>query len=109
MRLRHGVGSGGRSGRRRRIGQIILVICMIGASMVCQSEAAEWSLLPLIRVRGVYNDNLLLTPLSHDATYGYWVSPTAEFAGKTERLEVSGRGAAAFVSYFGGRQTHFTN
>ena len=77
--------------------------------MVCQSEAAEWSLLPLIRVRGVYNDNLLLTPLSHDATYGYWVSPAAEFAGKTERLEVSGRAAADFVSYYGGNQTNFTN
>jgi hypothetical protein len=77
--------------------------------MVCQSEAAEWSLLPLIRVRGVYNDNLLLTPLSHDATYGYWVSPAAEFAGKTERLEVSSRIATDFVSYYGGQQNNFTN
>src|ERR1043166_5379759 len=109
MRLRHGVGSGGRSGRRRRIGQLILWICVLGSGMECQSEAAEWSLLPLIRVRGVYNDNLVLTPLSHDATYGYWVSPAAEFAGKTERLEVSGRAAADFVSYYGGNQTNFTN
>ena len=70
--------------------------------MVCQSEAAEWSLLPSIGVKGLYNDNLLLTPLPHDATYGYWVSPAAEFAGKTERLEVSGRVAADFVSYYGG-------
>ncbi len=57
----------------------------------------------------MYNDNLLLTPLPHDATYGYWVSPAAEFAGKTERLEVSGRVAADFVSYYGGNQTQFTN
>ena len=28
--------------------------------MVCQSEAAEWSLLPSIGVKGLYNDNLLL-------------------------------------------------
>ena len=77
--------------------------------MVCQSEAAEWSLLPSIGVKGVYNDNLLLTPLPHDATYGYWVSPAAEFAGKTERLEVSGRVAADFVSYYGGEQNNFTN
>jgi len=48
--------------------------------MFCQSEAAEWSLLPSIGVKGVYNDNLLLTALPHDATYGYWVSPAAEFA-----------------------------
>ena len=77
--------------------------------MVCQSEAAEWSLLPSIGVKGVYNDNLLLTPLPHDATYGYWVSPAAEFAGKTERLEVSGRVAADFVSYYGGQESRFTN
>jgi hypothetical protein len=77
--------------------------------MVCQSEAAEWSLLPSISVKGLYNDNLLLTNLPHDATYGYWVSPAAEFAGKTERLEVSGRFAADFVSYYGGRESRFTN
>lgn len=77
--------------------------------MVCQSEAAEWSLLPSIGVKGVYNDNLILTPLPHDATYGYWVSPAAKFAGETERLEVSGRVAADFVSYYGGEQNNFTN
>jgi len=77
--------------------------------MVCQSEAAEWSLLPSIGVKGVYNDNLRLTPLPHDSTFGYWVSPGAEFAGKTERLEVSGRVAADYVSYYGGEKTDFTN
>ncbi|MDE3042036.1 MAG: hypothetical protein KGJ82_15885 [Nitrospirota bacterium] len=77
--------------------------------MVCQSEAAEWSLLPSIGVKGVYNSNLILTSLPHDASYGYWASPAAEFAGKTERLEVSGRVAADFVSYYGGVQNQFTN
>ena len=77
--------------------------------MVYQSEAAEWSLLPSIGVKGVYNDNLVLTPRPHNATYGYWVSPGAEFAGKTERLEVSGRVAADYVSYYGGEKTDFTN
>jgi len=77
--------------------------------MVCQSEAAEWSLLPSIGVKGVYNDNLLLTLRPHDATYGYWVSPAAEFAGKTERLEVSSRVAADFVSYYGGQESRFSN
>jgi hypothetical protein len=57
----------------------------------------------------VYNSNLLLTPLPHDETYGYWVSPAAEFAGKTERLEVGSRVAADFVSYYGGVGTQFTN
>jgi hypothetical protein len=77
--------------------------------MVCRSEAAEWSLLPSIGVKSVYNDNLILTPFPHDATYGYWVSPMAEFAGKTERLELSGRVASDFVSYYGGVQNNFTN
>ena len=77
--------------------------------MVCQSEAAEWSLLPSIGVKGVYNDNLILTPQPHDATYGYWVSPATEFAGKTERLELSSRVAADFVSYYGGQESRFTN
>ena len=53
--------------------------------MVCQSEAAEWSLVAIDRSKGRVQRNLLLTPLPHDATYGYWVSPAAEFAGKTER------------------------
>lgn len=57
----------------------------------------------------MYNSNLLLTPLPHDETYGYWVSPAAEFAGKTERLEVSSRVSADFVSYYGGVGTQFTN
>lgn len=57
----------------------------------------------------MYNDNLLLTPLPHDATYGYWISPAAEFAGKTERLEVSGKVASDFVTYYGGEETRFTN
>lgn len=77
--------------------------------MVCHSEAAEWSLLPSIGVKGVYNDNLLLTAQPHHSTYGYWVSPAAEFAGKTERLEVSGRVAVDYVSYYEGEGTQFTN
>ena len=71
--------------------------------------AAEWSLLPSIGVKGLYNSNLLLTTLPHDATYGYWVSPAAEFAGTTERLETRGRIAADFVSYYGGQVSSFTN
>ncbi len=71
--------------------------------------AAEWSVLPSMSMRGYYNDNLLLTPLTHEATYGYWISPGVEFAGKTERLEVSGKAALDFVDYYGGETTRFTN
>lgn len=60
-------------------------------------------------MKGYYNDNLLLTPLPHEATYGYWISPGAEFAGRTERLEISGKAALDFVDYYGGEPNRFTN
>lgn len=109
IRLRHEVGSCSRSRSWRGIGQFILWICVLGSGMVSQSEAAEWSLLPSIGVKGVYTGNVLLTTLPHHETYGYWVSPAAEFAGKIERLEVSGRVAADFVSYYRQQEGRFTN
>ena len=69
----------------------IQILLLVGLSYGVEPSAvwaAEWSVLPSIGVRGVYNDNLLLTTLPHDATYGYWLSPAAEFSGKTERLQV---------------------
>ena len=89
--------------------QIVLLIWLVCGVLLLEVGAAEWSLVPSIGVKGVYNSNLTLTPLPHDETYGYWVSPAAEFAGKTERLEVSSRVAADFVSYYGGVGTQFTN
>ncbi len=59
--------------------------------------------------KGYYSSNLLLTPFPHQATYGYWLSPSAEFAGKTERLEVSGKATLDFVDYYGGEPNRFTN
>lgn len=93
------------------IGQRMQWIGLLVASIMMMSpvEAAEWSLSPSLGVKGVYNSNLLLSPLPHEETYGHWVSPGAEFAGKTERLEVSGRMAADFVSYYGGERNDFTN
>ena len=92
--------------RRWQIVILMVLFCGVQLSAVW---AAEWSLLPSIGVKGVYNSNLLLTPLPHNETYGYWVSPAAELSGKTERLEVSSRLAADFVSYHGGEETRFTN
>lgn len=95
--------------RRWCLNQIVLLLGLLCGVQVSAVWAAEWSVLPSIGVKGVYNSNLILTPLPHDATYGYWVSPAAEFAGKTERLEVSGRVASDFVSYYGEEETQFTN
>ncbi|MBS0182891.1 MAG: hypothetical protein JSS39_10855 [Nitrospira sp.] len=77
--------------------------------MAVHSEAAEWSLSPSFGVKGVYNSNLILTPQPHSETYGFWVSPSAEIAGRTERLEVSSRLATDVVRYFGGQDKQFTN
>lgn len=105
MRWKHEV----RGRARWRYVQFILCVCLVGSSMAFHSEAAEWSLSPSVGAKGVYNSNLLLTPLPHDESYGYWVTPAAELAGKTERLEVSSRIAADVVGYFGGEDRQFTN
>jgi hypothetical protein len=94
---------------RSDIVYLVLVAVIMTANMAPRSEAAEWSLAPSIGAKGVYNSNLLLTPLPHDETYGYWVTPAAEFSGKTERLDVSSRIAADVVGYFGGEDRQFTN
>jgi len=95
--------------RRWCLYQIVILVGLFFGVQLSAVWAAEWSLLPSIGVKGLYNSNLILTTQPHDATYGYWVSPAAEFAGKTERLEVSGRFAADFVSYYGGQENQFTN
>lgn len=84
----------------------------LAAALTCVDSAglaAEWSLVPSMSTKGIYNDNLLMTPLPHDPTYGYWISPAVEFAGKTERLEVSSKAALDFVDYYGGEPNRFTN
>ena len=87
----------------------MLLFSLLGYGMAFQSEAAEWSLSPSLGFKGVYNSNLLMTPLVHDETYGYWVTPATEISGKTERLDVSSRIAADFVGYFGAEDRQFTN
>lgn len=93
----------------RNTGYVLFVALIVVSDVASRGEAAEWSLSPSLGVQGVYNSNLLLTYLPHDGTYGYWVTPAAEFAGKTERLEVRSRIAADVVGYFGGEDRQFTN
>lgn len=71
--------------------------------------AAEWSAVPTLSVRGDYNNNLLLTEQPHEEVWGHWVSPGMKFTGSTENLEIGGRAAADFVSYYGGQESSFTN
>jgi len=79
-----------------------------GFGLLSHSEGAEWSVQPSLNTKAYYNSNLFLLPLPHKETYGYWISPAAEIAGKTERLEVSSKLAADFVTYYG-EERQFTN
>lgn len=88
---------------------MLLGSLLLSGIFVATSFATEWSLAPSLTMKGSYNDNLFLTPLPHDPTYGYWLSPAVEFAGKTEQLEVIGKAALDFVEYYGGEPNRFTN
>jgi hypothetical protein len=87
----------------------MLWICLLEAGLASHADAAEWSLSPSLGVKGVYDSNLLLSPLPHAESYGYWVTPAMEVSNNTERLELNSRIAADFVGYVGGEDRHFTN
>jgi len=93
----------------RGVGRFMVLLAIWGFSMPDPSKGEEWMLSPSIGVKGIHNSNLLLTPLPHHDTYGYWVTPSAELAGKTERLDVSSKLSADVVGYFGAEDRHFTN
>jgi Putative beta-barrel porin 2 len=71
-------------------------------------QAAEWSAEPSLAVKGEYNSNLTLSRIPGEV-WGYWVSPSVRFAGSTERLEVSGKAAGDFVTYYGDQNRSLTN
>lgn len=85
------------------------LLLLLACSTSVQSQAAEWSIQPSLTTKGFYNSNLNLFPAKKMESYGYGVAPTAEFAGKTERLEVSGKVGAEFLGYSGRVNTQLTN
>jgi len=90
-------------------GTLCLLLLAIVTCWEATGLAAEWSLVPSLSTKAYYTDNLFLTQLPHDSTYGYWISPGAEFSGKTERFELSGRAAMDFVELYGGEPSRYTN
>ncbi|MBC8063412.1 MAG: hypothetical protein H7Y17_01165, partial [Chlorobia bacterium] len=74
-----------------------------------EPQAAEWSAVPTLNVRGIYNTNLTLTNQPHNAVWGNWLSPGMTFTGSSENLEIRGRTAADFVRYYGDQENSFTN
>jgi hypothetical protein len=73
-----------------------------------EAGAAEWSAEPSIAVKGEYNSNLTLSSTPGEV-WGHWVSPSVRFAGSTERLEVSGKVAGDFITYYGDQDRSLTN
>ena len=73
-----------------------------------EAQAAEWSAEPSLAVKGEYNSNLTLSQIPGEV-WGHWVSPSVRFAGSTERLEVSGKAAGDFVTYYGDQNRSLTN
>jgi hypothetical protein len=71
-------------------------------------HAAEWSVAPAVSVRGVYNSNLLLFN-GNNEVWGYWVSPSMQFKGSTESLDVEGNVKSDFVQYYGDQNRSYTN
>ena len=73
-----------------------------------EASAAEWSAVPSLSVKGIYNSNLLLRDGDNEVV-GNWVTPAVKFKGATESLSVEGETRADFVHYFGDQDRSFTN
>ncbi len=84
----------------------ILVLTMVG--LKGETLAAEWSAVPSLSVKGIYNSNLLLRD-GNNEVWGNWVTPAVKFKGATESLSIEGESRADFVHYFGDQDRSFTN
>ncbi|HBH80189.1 MAG TPA: hypothetical protein DDY39_10215, partial [Nitrospira sp.] len=80
----------------------VLRSALCGALMVSMFDgigdtlAAEWSAVPSLSVKGIYNSNLLLRD-GNNEVWGNWVTPALRFKGATESLSVETEGRADFV------------
>lgn len=73
-----------------------------------EASSAEWSAVPSLSVKGIYNSNLLLRDGNNEVV-GNWVTPAVTFKGATESLSVEGETRADFVHYFGDQDRSYTN
>jgi hypothetical protein len=101
-----------RSGIQMTRRQVLIAGVIVGCIFymtIRGAGAAEWSAVPTLSTRGDYNSNLLLTDQPHKAVWGNWLSPGMTYTGSTENLEIGGRAAADFVSYYGEQETSYAN
>src|SRR5262245_5521722 len=70
--------------------------------------AAEWSAMPSLTVKGVYNSNLLLAN-GNNEVWGDFVSPGLKFKGATESFQIEGNTNGDFVHYYGEQDRSYTN
>ena len=83
-------------------------LVLIMAGWRSETLAAEWSAVPSLSVKGIYNSNLLLRD-GNNEVWGNWVTPAVKFKGSTEALAVEGESRADFVHYVGDQDRAFTN
>lgn len=91
---------------------LLLLVMVFSSTMLVKLSAvhgAEWAMEPSMSAKGEYHSNLLLAFGPQKSTYDYWLSPGTNFVGSTENLRVTGRLAADFVQYYGGRDTTIVN
>jgi hypothetical protein len=91
--------------------QILIAGVIVGSLLSMtgrEAQAAEWSAESSLAVKGEYNSNLTLSRIPGEV-WGHWVSPSVRFAGSTERLEVSGKAVADFITYYGDQNRSLTN
>src|SRR5262245_48890129 len=94
--------------RLRVLAGLCGVMMLVSGSLRGEAGAAEWSADPSLRVKGLYNSNLLLSN-GNNEVWGQWVSPGLKFKGSTESLEVEGNVKSDFVQYYGSTDRNLTN
>lgn len=84
-----------------------LLLLVAGASF--PGMAAEWSVEPEVIVRTGYNDNIRLTPGSHDSVIEYELTPSLKFGLAKENQGLSGNGSVSIRQYTGGTGSESSN
>lgn len=77
----------------------ILAIAQLPATWPTSAQAAEYSLLPSITMRGEYSDNIRLTTAPHDSVWGVGLQPRLGAKYATETTELSGTGGLNIKGY----------
>lgn len=85
------------SNNKYRVLQLALVPALAGSAAAL--EAAEWVAEPSVKLLGEYNDNVRLTTVQPDSTWGAILEPRLSLARRTERGDLSAIGRLKASQY----------